>query len=176
MNISTNRLIITEFDLSMAEAVHLNSLDANNRRFVPDEVFETVEEATETIKFQIDNYSSCNGPLVYPVLLKDHTYIGYVQAIHLNENEWEIGYHIGGNYTGQGYATEAVSAFLPVIMDQIGIDVITGICLAENIASAKVMQHCGFLKLFEGEGSYQGKQRNICKFVFKTENSGRKGQ
>ena len=49
MRIETERLIITEFDMSMAQSVHLNSLDDDNRRFVPDEVFETVEAAAETI-------------------------------------------------------------------------------------------------------------------------------
>ena len=51
MKIETERLVITEFDLSMAEDVHKNSLDEDTRRFVPDEVFETVEEAKETIEF-----------------------------------------------------------------------------------------------------------------------------
>ncbi len=45
MKIETERLTITRFTMDMAEAVHRNSLDADNRRFVPDEVFETVEEA-----------------------------------------------------------------------------------------------------------------------------------
>ena len=38
IRIETERLIITEFTMDMAEAVHLNSLDEDNRRFVPDEV------------------------------------------------------------------------------------------------------------------------------------------
>ena len=82
MNLETKRLIITEFTPDMAESVHLNSLDADNRRFVPDEVFETVEEA------------------------------------------------------------------------------------AENLASVKVMERCGFTKLYEGTGRYQGQERQICRFVF----------
>lgn len=45
MRIETNRLIITDFTMDMAQAVHRNSLDEDNRRFVPDEVFETVEES-----------------------------------------------------------------------------------------------------------------------------------
>ena len=167
MKIETERLIITEFDMSMAESVHINSLDDDNRRFVPDEVFETVEEAAETIEFLIDVYENGNGPLVYPVLLKDGTYIGYVQAVPFEDGTWEVGYHIGGNYTKQGYATEAVTAFLPVIMKQIGITEIAGICLADNKASVKVMERCGFRKLYEGMGNYQGQERMICKFVFK---------
>ena len=51
MNLKTNRLIITNFTLDMAMAVHQNSLDEDTRRFLPDEVFETVEEAQQTISF-----------------------------------------------------------------------------------------------------------------------------
>lgn len=83
MNLETKRLIITEFTPDMAESVHLNSLDEDNRRFVPDEVFETVEEAAETVAYLMGCYTSGDGPLVYPILLKEGTYIGYVQAVSL---------------------------------------------------------------------------------------------
>ena len=56
--IETERLTITEFTPDMAQAVHENSLDEDNRRFVPDEVFETVEEAAETIGFLMSQYGS----------------------------------------------------------------------------------------------------------------------
>lgn len=167
MKIETKRLIITKFDTSMVEAVHINSLDEDNRRFVPDEVFETVDDAAETVEFLMGVYDNGDGPLVYPVLLKDGTYIGYVQAVPFDDGTWEVGYHIGGNYTKQGYATEAVNAFLPVIMKQIGITEIAGICLADNKASVKVMERCGFTKLYEGMGNYQGQERMICRYVFK---------
>lgn len=166
MRIETERLIITEFTRDMAEAVHLNSLDEDNRRFVPDEVFETVEEAAETIEFLMGVYENGDGPLVYPVLLKDGTNIGYVQAVPFDDGTWEVGYHIGANYTKHGYATEAVKGFLPVIMPKLGICQIAGICLAENKASVKVMERCGFMKEFEGIGPYQGEERNICKFRY----------
>ena len=166
MNIETERLIITKFTMDMAQAVHENSLDADNRRFVPDEVFETVEEAADTISFLMGVYENGDGPLVYPVLLKDRTCIGYVQAVPLEDGDWEIGYHIGGSYTKQGYATEAVGAFLPVILPKLGISQIAGICLAENRGSVKVMERCGFTKEFEGIGPYQGAQRPICKYRF----------
>ena len=166
MKIETERLIITQFTPDMAQAVHLNSLDEDNRRFVPDEVFETVEEAADTIDFLMGVYETGDGPLVYPVLLKDGTCIGYVQAVPLEDGIWEVGYHIGGQYTKKGYATEAVKAFLPVIMPKLGITRIAGICLAENVSSVKVMERCGFIKEFEGVGPYQGEEREICKYFF----------
>ena len=113
--------------MDMAEAVHLNSLDEANRRFVPDEVFETVEEAADTVGFLMGVYENGDGPLVYPVLLKDGTYIGYVQAVPFDDGTREVGYHIGANYTKKGYATEAVKAFLPIIMPKLGLSKIAGI-------------------------------------------------
>lgn len=50
-NLETERLVITEFTPDMAQAVHENSLDEDTRRFVPDEVFETVEDAADAIDF-----------------------------------------------------------------------------------------------------------------------------
>ena len=71
MRIETERLIITEFNKEIAQVVHENSLDEDNRKFVPDEVFETVDESGETIEFLMSQYDSEDGPLVYPVITAD---------------------------------------------------------------------------------------------------------
>ena len=167
MNIKTERVEITKFTLDMAETVHINSLDEDNRKFNPNEVFETVEIAKDTVEFLMSVYESNDEPLVYPVLLKDGTNIGYVQAVPMDDGKWEVGYHIAKAYAGKGYATEAVSAFLPVIMKKLGITEILGICVAENIASIKVLEKVGFTKEFEGMGTYQDEEREICKFIYK---------
>ena len=166
MRIETERIIITEFDLSMAESVHKNSLDEDNRRFVPDEVFETIEDAKETIEFLMSVYESGEGPLVYPVLLKDGTNVGYVQLVPIEEG-FEVGYHIGKEYTGNGYATEALKAFLNDIMSKKNLEIVYGVCVSENIASKKVLEKSGFVKEYEGMGEYQGENRQIVKYVFK---------
>lgn len=167
MHIETERLLITCLTKDMAQSVHENSLDEDNRRFVPDEVFETVEIAQETVDFLISCYESGEGPLVYAVLLKDQTNIGYVQAVPMEGGIWEIGYHIGEKYTKKGYATEAVKAFLPVIMQQLQLKEMLGVCLRDNAASVKVMERCGFVKTFEGAGIYQGAEREICKYIYR---------
>lgn len=164
--LDTDRLTITEFSPEMAQAVHENSLDEENRRFLPDEVFETVDEAAETISFLTAQYGQDGGPLVYPVLLKDGTCIGHIQAVPIGDGAWEAGYHIGGRYTRKGYATEAMKAFLPVIMKELGIRRISGICDADNRASRRVMERCGFGLEYEGPGDYQGEQRTICRYTY----------
>lgn len=166
--IETERLMITEFTLDMAQIVQENSVDEDNKRFVPDEVWETVEEAEETLKFLISQYGSFDGPLVYPIIVKEtKDNIGYVQLCPIDDGKWEIGYHIAKQYTGNGYATEAVNAFLPLIVKQVGISEVYGICLAENTASLAVMKKCGFENLFAGKGLYQGAEREIVKNVWR---------
>jgi RimJ/RimL family protein N-acetyltransferase len=113
-------------------------------------------------------YENGDGPLVYPVLLADGTNIGYVQAVPMDNGAWEIGYHIAKVYTGKGYATEAVKAFLPVIMEKLDISEILGICVAENKASIQVLKNAGFEKEFEGMGFYQDEEREICKYRYTT--------
>ena len=166
--IETKRLIITEFTPDMAQVVQENSVDEDNKRFVPDEVWETVEETEETLEFLISQYRTFDGPLVYPIIVKKaKENVGYVQLCPIDDDKWEVGYHIAKKYTGNGYATEAVKAFLPVIAKQAGISEVYGICLAENKASLAVMRKCGFQNFFTGIGLYQGANRKIVKNVWR---------
>ena len=159
--IETNRLIITKFTPDMAQAVHQNSLDEDTRRFLPDEFFETVEDAAETIDFLMSQYEGADGPFVYPIITNDSKNIGYVQLCQIDDGSWEIGYHIAKQFTGHGYATEAVKAFLPVMAKKLNIKEVYGICLAENTASVRVLEKCGFVQI------YQGKEAQIVKTVWK---------
>ncbi len=172
MRIETERLIITEFTAEMAGDVHENSLDEDNRRFVPDEVFETVEDAGAAIGFLISQYGGAEGPLAYPVLTKNGENIGYVQVVPLGNGEREIGYHIAKKYTGNGYATEAVRAFLPEAAKATGVREIQGICLKDNTASRHVLLKCGFAPVFEGVGEYQGEKREIFRSVWRMPGGG----
>ena len=165
MKIETERLVITEFDLSMAEDVHKNSLDEDTRRFVPDEVFETVEEAKETIEFLMSCYETGEGPLVYPMLIKGGANIGYVQLVPIEEG-FEVGYHVAKKYTGQGYATEALLALIQFAKSEKNLDKIYGICVSDNVASKRVLEKCGFKKEYEGAGNYQGENTEIAKYSF----------
>ncbi|BCN29045.1 GNAT family N-acetyltransferase [Anaeromicropila herbilytica] len=165
MLVETERLVITKLTIDMCEAFQRNSVDDENRRFVPDEVFETLEDARRTMEWLMKSYQCEKGPFLYPILLKDKTNIGYVQACAIEEG-WELGYHIAKEYTGHGYATEAVRAFLPVIMKQLKTNIIYGIVLEENIASHKVLEKCNFKLDYIGMGKYQGVDRALRRYIF----------
>ena len=164
MRIETSRLVITDFRSDMAKVVHLGSLDEDTRRFLPDEVFETETIAAEVIADLMECYSGTEGPFVHP-MLADGVYAGYVQLVPI-ESGWEIGYHVVKEMTGRGYATEAVQAFLPVMMDKLSLTQVAGICDAENVASIRVLEKCGFARVFEGKALYHGEMKPVVKMIY----------
>lgn len=165
VRIETKRLVITDFTPDMARAVHLGSLDANTRRFVPDEVFATEEIAASVIADLTACYAGDEGPFVHP-FLADGQYAGYVQLVPLEDGEWEVGYHTVEAFCGRGYATEALMAFLPVMMERLRLTRVYGICLADNVASVRIMEKCGFAPDFSGDSLYQGAVRPIVRMVY----------
>lgn len=163
--IENDRLAIAKMNQSMYYDVFRNSQDEDNRKFVPDEVFETLEDASSVVDFIIQCYESKDGPFIYAVIRKeDHANMGYVQLIKI-EDGWEIGYHIAKIYTGHGYATEAVKLFLEYLKKSTDLKEIIGIALASNKASRRVLEKAGFTLTFEGTGIYQGKRRKTIKSV-----------
>ena len=158
---------IQKMDPSMVYDVWQNSLDANNRRFVPDEVFETLEDAKEVVNSIIQSYENEDGPFIYAIIrTKDNKNIGYVQLVKIDEG-WEIGYHIAEAYTGNGYATEAVNLYRDYLKKNSSLKEICGVALFDNKASRRVLEKCGFELIFEGEGLYQGNNRKIIKTIKK---------
>ena len=115
----------------------------------------------------MSRYDSAEGPFVYPIITNDGGQnIGYVQLFQIDDGSWEIGYHIAKQFTGKGYATEAVKAFLPAMSEKLNINEVYGICLAENIASVCVLKKCGFVQVYQGMGNYQEKEAEIVKTVW----------
>ena len=165
MRIETERLYITEFSPAMAEALYQNSLDEDNRRFTPEGVYGSPEEAGAQIAQFMAAYRTETSPYVYAVMTKNGENIGNVQLVWF-QDAWEIGYHIAKPFSGRGLTTEAVRAFLPVIAKKVRAGEIYGVCLAENTASRRVLEKAGFQKIFEGMGTYGGQPREICRYLY----------
>lgn len=164
IKVQSERLKIVKFNSDMVEGVYHNSHDENTKRFIPDEYFETVEEAREVVEYFMSNYGNYDVPQVYPIVLNDGDNIGYIQAVPIDDGKYEIGYHIAEKYTAKGYATEALTVFLPFIMDELKIQSIYGICNADNIGSRKVLEKCGFELLNEDITNVDNDK--ICEYVY----------
>jgi ribosomal-protein-alanine N-acetyltransferase len=57
--------------------------------------------------------------------------------------ETEVLYALGKDFWGKGYATEAARASVEYGFQKIGLDRIIALAVPQNIASRRVMEHCG---------------------------------
>ena len=60
-----------------------------------------------------------------------------------NDLEADIGYELAPNHWGRGYATEAALAVVGFGFRELGLHRISSWCIADNIASARVLEKIG---------------------------------
>jgi RimJ/RimL family protein N-acetyltransferase len=73
----------------------------------------------------------------------DRTPIG-VCGVDLREDGPEIGYWLGVDYWGQGYATEAARALIDHAFGELGYEALQAGARVSNPASRRVLEKCGF--------------------------------
>ena len=79
--------------------------------------------------------------------LKDSGYlIGNCGIRRKPDNDWEadIGYELNPRHWGLGYATEAARALADFGFNELGLSRISSRCIAENAASARVLERLSF--------------------------------
>ena len=161
--VKTDRLTTETWRRELSEALCLLSQDAGNRKFLPDEVFQTMEEAQAAIAQWLHNWEAAAGEQACPIFLKEGACIGHIALSPLEDwdgEAWEVTCHIGAAFRGHGYAVEAMQAFLPAIMARCGITEVHGICTKDNLASRRVMEQCGFQKYREKDVIYYGEPKS----------------
>lgn len=85
---------------------------------------------------------------IWMIELSDGTHVGELCFKGIAENgQTEIGYGISAEFQGRGYATEAAAAAVSWALDQPGITGVTAETEADNTASLRVLEKCGFVPL-----------------------------
>jgi RimJ/RimL family protein N-acetyltransferase len=75
----------------------------------------------------------------------------YIGECYLADPDWEvprieIGYFLAREFTGHGYATEAVKATIRYAFEQLKVLRIDLRCAADNTGSIQVAERCGFTR------------------------------
>ncbi|MCX6116548.1 MAG: GNAT family N-acetyltransferase [Proteobacteria bacterium] len=172
--------IITK-DLTIRPCVHSDSKwifrlsqEKSLAQWMPDQVYKDEKKALEVLEFLISQYRENSkpdqNPLVYAIVLtKDNLVIGHVGLSpykSLNQIEIEIGYAIGGNHQGRGFATQAVLALSKLAIHKSWAKKIYGIVASENVGSGRVLEKSGYQLEGEGMQKYQGKERLCRRYIF----------
>ena len=101
---------------------------------------------------------------LYAIRLKETgRLIGILVTCDETEESCEIGYGIGSEYWGRGYATEAVRAFIGYCFAEKGMGTVYASFFTGNEASRRVMEKCGmtYSRFSEKELTYLGIERDL---------------
>ncbi len=127
-----------EFDV----VYHGEELDGSLSAFLKD--------LEKQIRDDPDNYLFFT---LFPIVLKENSHvIGSVDFKYTpKDGVTEVGYGLNPDYTGRGYMTEALGAFL-LFGKKLGIRTVRADTSPDNIKSRNVLKRCGF-RFLRDEGN-----------------------
>ena len=152
----TERLRIRRFEPSDAKCLYENHLDAEVRKWIPNECYKDLEEAKEAIGFYADRVDRRQWPCVLAVTQKETGELVGDVGINPVEGQpqaMEIGYVIFREYRGRGYATESVGAMTEFAADSFGLSALCGRVARGNDASVRVLEKNGYRFVAEESGA-----------------------
>ena len=143
----TEHLRIRRFEAEDAKQLYENHLEEEMKQWIPNESYESLEEADGAIAF----YQGCmdEGQLPYVLAVELRETGELIGDAGVNEvegapGEVEIGYSICHKYSGLGYATELLEAMTFFVTELFGVQVLYGRVMKGNEASVKVLEKCGY--------------------------------
>ncbi len=167
----TDYLRIRKFELEDAHCLYENHLEADVKKWIPNESYVDIVETQSAINFYINCVKNNHLPYVLAVELKETgELIGDtgVNKVEGSPDEVEIGYTICKKHSGKGYATELLKAMTEFIVETFGIRVLYGRVMNGNKASIKVLEKNGYEFLKEEFGAEDDPYGNGM-FIYKKE-------
>ncbi|MGF6355904.1 RimJ/RimL family protein N-acetyltransferase [Paenibacillus sp. 4624] len=136
---------------------------------------ETVETKVEDAKEKYRSHFPVEGetPYAYDFVIRrlndpHETPVGMVQMWSYVDfrKSWEIGFAVLPEYSGKGYGSESIRLLLQFAFNELQAHKVVGMCNAENVRSAALMQHVGMTReaVFKEELWWQGKWTDQCFF------------
>ena len=107
-------------------------------------------------------------PFNLSIFLNDKL-IGGVSLSDRRDSSYELGYWVGADYWGQGFATEAARGLLNVAHLQIRSLVVVANVYKENVVSAQVLRKLGFTATGEDEVFSLSRQAQVPTFTYRYE-------
>lgn len=146
MELVTPRLILREFTLDDWPAVLAYQADDRYLRY-----YQWTERSEADVRAFVQMFT--DQQLEAPrrkfqlaiTLPDDGRLIGNCGVRRKDGSEWEadIGYEVHHDYWGRGYATEAASAMVAWGFDELKVHRVSASCVADNHASARVLEKLG---------------------------------
>lgn len=146
--LETERLKLRRADLSDINELFALRSDAEIMKYIPRPLATTLDEMSEFVKLTDEKISS-NEMINWVITLKDNPkVIGTIGFYYIKPEHYraEIGYMLLPEFQGHGYVTEAITTIVNYGFIEMKLHSIEAVIDSENVASAKVLEKCNFIK------------------------------
>jgi [ribosomal protein S5]-alanine N-acetyltransferase len=161
--LETDRLILRRMTPSDAEAVFAYASDPEVTRYVVWDTHRSIQDSRAFLELAVQKYKSGGEPDWGIVYKGDHHFVGTCGFVgwDVDHARAEIGYVLSRKYWGRGLMPEALRAMIAFGFERMGLNRIEARCIAENTASARVMEKVGM--------TYEGtlRQRELIKGAYR---------
>lgn len=144
--IHTERLVLRDFVPGDWPDVLAYQKDGRYLRFYP-WTHRTEEDARKFVQMFVDHQQvQPRRRFQLAITLPDNPkVIGNCEIRRKPDNQWEgdIGYEVAPEHWDQGYATEAAQTMVRLGFQELGLHRISSWCIADNAASARVLEKVG---------------------------------
>lgn len=144
--LTTARLTLRPFTREDAPALHRQAAAPGVMQYFPTPEPPDLARMERIIARQIDEWDARGYAWWAVTIPADGTLIGWCGLQYLPDtDETEVGYLLGRNWWGHGYATEAARASVDFGFEHFDFAEIIGITHPDNIASQNVLKKCGMI-------------------------------
>jgi len=143
--LETERLILRKMTLEDAEAIFAYASDPEVSRYTLWEAHRSIEDSRAFLELEVSKRESGGEPDWGIVYKGDHRLVGTCGIISWEPHHAraEIGYALSREYWGRGLMPEAARAMIRFGFERMSLNRIEARCIAENAASARVMEKAG---------------------------------
>jgi ribosomal-protein-alanine N-acetyltransferase len=164
LTLETERLVLRPMEAGDAEELHEVYADPTTFEFISAGPARSISETLERIAVKSAHQARHGFALWSVVEGESRRVIGDCGLQMLEGGPLvELGYKLGSEYRGRGYATEAGRAWVAHGLGELGIDRIVAVCWPDNRASRHVMEKCGLTLV--GPGVYYGNESVLYEIV-----------
>ena len=148
--LETERLILRKMVLNDAEAVFAYASNSEVSRYTLWETHRSIEDSRAFLEFATQKYGNGGEPDWGIVYRGNGCLVGACGLVNWEAEHAraEVGFVLSREYWGRGLMSEAVRAILRFGFERMNLNRIEARCIAENAASARVMEKAGMV--YEG--------------------------
>jgi [ribosomal protein S5]-alanine N-acetyltransferase len=146
INLFTKRLVLRATEpADIGEAIEIRSnfevaRNLSGTTFPPD-----VEKMTNWFTGHAEEWHQ--GTAYRLSITFDARFIGICDIFDIEQGQGEIGYWLDQTVWGQGFGLEAIKRLVRFAFEDVGLTSIRAGCVDDNIASAKILERLGFIRL-----------------------------